>query len=120
MFNDNDTPFSIPNGYGLEDLFHCKSIFCCWGGSGYELEKDGSCPVCKGKNLGIGLKKSEKFIKLIFIDDFKNFFINELKEYKKYLEKNGYLNKSEGEHSEETDEIHRSYSEVCEYLKKIV
>lgn len=112
----DDIPYSIPAGYGLENTFHCKNPACEWNGVGYELEEDGSCPKCGGKKLGIGLKKSASIEKLLFSKDFKKLSARQIKEYKEKLEQSGALDPIGTEHSEETDDINRSYYDACEYL----
>jgi len=113
---DTDIPYSIPEGYGLENLFHCKNPVCEWVGTGYELEDNGSCPKCGGKKLGVGLKKSASIEKLLFSEDFKKLSARQIKEYKEKLEQSGALDPPGVEHSEETDDVNRSYYDACEYM----
>lgn len=113
---DIDIPPSIPAGYGFGDIFHCKNPACDWSGTGYELEDDGSCPKCGNKKLGVGSKESALVKKLLFSKDFKRLSAREIREYKQKLELSGALDPLEEEHSEETDDINRSYYDACEYL----
>lgn len=48
-----DTTSAIPEGYGLDDIFHCGC--CSWEGQGYQLiMKTGECPICFSKDIRSG------------------------------------------------------------------
>lgn len=113
-----DTTSAIPEGYGLDDIFHCD--YCSWEGQGYQLiMKTGECPVCLKKKIipGRHVKKTT-FTHILSKVELKHLSKEELVLYIYQIEllckKNSYTGT---EISDEDFEVEASLVEAREMLE---